>query len=60
LAFKAPIIDFAKADMLILDEIEGPCPSIDAGRYKFKIEAVNENGVIIGMGSRERYFPEEK
>lgn len=43
-----------------LDEIEGPCPNIDAGRYKFKIEAVDENGVIIGIGSRERYFPEEK
>ena len=42
-----------------LDEIEGPCPNIDAGRYKFKIEAVNEDGVIIGTGSRERSFPEE-
>ncbi len=43
-----------------LDEIEGPCPVVDSGRYKFKIEAVNANGVIIGIGSRERYFPEEK
>ena len=43
-----------------LDEIEGPCPFADSGRYKFKIEAVDENGVIIGIGSRERYFPEEK
>jgi hypothetical protein len=42
-----------------MDEIEGPCPNIDAGRYKFKIEAVNEDGVIIGTGSRERSFPEE-
>lgn len=43
-----------------LDEIEGPCPFSDSGRYKFKVEAVNETGVIIGIGSRERYFPEEK
>ena len=43
-----------------LDEIEGPCPFADSGRYKFKIAAVNQNGVIIGLGSRERYFPEKK
>jgi len=42
-----------------LDEIEGPCPVFDPGRYKFKIEAVNENGLIIGIGSKERRFPEE-
>lgn len=43
-----------------LDEIEGPCPVFDPGRYKFKIEAVNENGLIIGIGSKERRFPEER
>lgn len=43
-----------------LDEIEGPCPFADSGRYKFKVEAVDANGVIIGMGSLERYFPEKK
>jgi len=32
----------------------------DPGRYRFKIEAVNENKVIIGIGSKERYFPEDK
>jgi hypothetical protein len=42
-----------------LDQIEGPCPVFDPGRYKFKIEAINENRVIIGIGSKERYFPEE-
>ena len=42
-----------------LDEIEGPCPVFDPGRYKFKVKAVNENGVVIGIGSKERYFPEE-
>ena len=43
-----------------LDEIEGPCPFTDSGRYKFKVEAVNANGVIIGIGSRENFFPENK
>jgi len=43
-----------------LDEIEGPCPFADSGRYKFKVAAIDENGVIIGLGSRERYFPEKK
>lgn len=44
----------------VLDEIESPCPFFDSARYKIKVEAVNENGVIIGVGSKERYFPEEK
>ena len=44
----------------VLDKIEGPCPVMDSGRYKFKIEAVDKDGVIIGVGSRERKFPEEK
>ncbi|MBT8358767.1 MAG: hypothetical protein KJO61_13485 [Deltaproteobacteria bacterium] len=33
-----------------LNQIEGPCPNIDPGLYKFKIEAMDENGVIIGFG----------
>ncbi|MGD9172937.1 MAG: hypothetical protein PVF29_02180 [Desulfobacterales bacterium] len=43
-----------------LDQIEGPCPFADSGRYKFKIEAVDENEIIIGVGSRERYYPEKE
>jgi len=43
-----------------LDKIEGPCPAIDSGKYRFKIEAVNAKKVIIGIGSKERYFPEEE
>lgn len=42
-----------------LDEIEGPCPVVDSGRYRFKVEAVNVDKVVIGLGSREKYFPEE-
>ena len=43
-----------------LDEISAPCPFFESERYQFKVAAVNENGVVIGLGSRERYFPEEK
>ena len=44
----------------VLDQIEGPCPFADSGRYKFKIEAVDENEIIIGVGSFERYYPEKE
>jgi len=44
----------------VLDQIEGPCPFADSGRYKFKIEAVDENEIIVGVGSRERYYPEKE
>lgn len=44
----------------VLDQIEGPCPFADSGRYKFKIEAVDENEIIIGVGSLERYYPEKE
>ena len=46
-----------------LDEITAPCPFGSFGgseAFKFKVEAVNGNGVVIGIGSKERYFPEEK
>ena len=41
-----------------LDKIESPCPIGDPGRYEYKVEALNENKVIIGLGSRVRYYPE--
>ena len=43
-----------------LDKIESPCPIGDPGRYKYRVEALNENKVIIGTGSRERHYPEKK
>lgn len=43
-----------------LKRIEDPCPFSDPGRYRFKIQAVDENKVIIGIGSRERQYPEDK
>jgi hypothetical protein len=41
-----------------LDKIESPCLIGDPGRYKYQIEAINENKVIIGIGSRVKYYPE--
>ena len=43
-----------------LDRIESPCPIGDPGKYRYKIEALNENKVVIGIGSRVRYYPENK
>ncbi len=43
-----------------LDEISEPCPFFEAAQYTYEIAAVDENGVIIGIGSKKRFFPEEK
>ena len=40
-------------------EIQGPCPPAHPGRYKITIKAVDENEVVIGIGSKERPFPEK-
>jgi len=42
-----------------LKEIQGPCPPAHPGRYKITIKAIDENEVVIGIGSKERYFPEK-
>ena len=42
-------------------EITGPCPPPkSAGRYKITVKALDENDVVVGVGTKERYFPEEK
>lgn len=41
-------------------EIQGPCPPDVPGRYEITIKAVDENKVVIGIGSKERFFPEKK
>lgn len=41
-------------------EIQGPCPVYTPGRYEITIKAVDENQVVIGLGSKERHFPEEE
>lgn len=40
-------------------QIQGPCPVYTPGRYEITIKALNSDGEIIGMGSKERHFPEE-
>ncbi len=43
-----------------LKEIQCPCPPDAPGRYKITVKAIDENEIVIGVGSKERYFPEEK
>ena len=41
-------------------EIQAPCPVYTPGRYEITIKAVDEKAVVIGIGSKERSFPEEE
>ncbi len=43
----------------LLDPIESPCPPDTPGRYKITVKALDENEVVIGAGSKERYYPEK-
>ena len=43
-----------------LMELLGPCPPGGPGRYEITVKALDADEVIIGIGSKERYFPEEK
>jgi hypothetical protein len=43
-----------------LKEIYCPCPPDTPGRYKITVKAIDENEIVIGVGTKERYFPEEK
>ena len=43
-----------------LKEIQEPCPPGGPGRYEITIKALDENEVVIGIGSKERYFPEKE
>ena len=42
-----------------LEKIESPCPPDTPGRYEVTVKALDENEVVIGVGSKERYFPED-
>ena len=42
-----------------LEKIESPCPPDTPGRYEVTVKAIDNNGVVIGVGSKERYFPEK-
>ena len=41
-------------------ETQGPCPAWTPGRYEITIKAVDNKNVVIGIGNRERKFPEDK
>jgi hypothetical protein len=41
-------------------EIKTPCPGMLPGIYEIIIKAINENDVVIGIGSNERTFPENQ
>jgi phosphatidylethanolamine-binding protein (PEBP) family uncharacterized protein len=42
-------------------EITGPCPPPNGqGRYKITVKALDENDIIVGIGKKEKYFPEKK
>ncbi len=41
-------------------EIQGPCPPDDPGQYKITVRAIDKNDVVIGIGSKARFFPEKK
>ena len=44
-----------------LDKIDGPCDlPIGTNRFKYKVEAFNEKGDIIGVGSKARDYPDKK
>lgn len=39
-------------------DIQGPCPPRSPGKYEITIKALDENDVVIGIGSKTRLFPE--
>jgi hypothetical protein len=40
-------------------EIQGPCPVYTPGRYEITVKALGAHEAVIGVGSKERVFPEE-
>ncbi len=49
--------NFAKG---AFEGLQGPCPSGNPGRYEITVKAIDEHEVVIGVGSRERRFPEKE
>ena len=43
-----------------LKELQAPCPPDVPGRYEITIKALDGNDIVVGTGSKERYFPEKK
>jgi len=40
------------------DNIQGPCPPHQPGKYEVTIKTLDENKIVIGKGSKVRPFPE--
>lgn len=38
--------------------ITTPCPGMLPGQYRITVKAIGKNGLVIGVGSKERSFPE--
>ncbi len=38
--------------------LQGPCPPWGPGRYEITVKAIDEQEGVIGVGSKERSFPE--
>ena len=49
-----------KFEMNRFKELQGPCPPAGPGRYEITIKAIDENDVVIGIGSKERMYPEKE
>ena len=43
-----------------LKELQAPCPPDVPGRYEITVKALDGNDIVVGTGSKERYFPEKK
>ncbi len=41
-------------------KLESPCPPGGPGKYKLTVKAIGDQGIIIGIGSKERYYPEKE
>jgi phosphatidylethanolamine-binding protein (PEBP) family uncharacterized protein len=43
-----------------IKELYAPCPYDTPGQYEITVKALDKDDVVIGIGSKERYYPEKK
>lgn len=43
-----------------LEKYRGPCPTYGSPRYEFTVKALDENGVIVGVGKKMKRWPPEE
>ena len=56
------VVPYTGYDTIARDQhkkIQGPCPPGSPGRYEITIKALDEDEVVIGIGSLERFYPEK-